>query len=169
MLVSDLNKVIYNAKVIFKRIKEKHPTIQAHLVLSTRNNIAPIETDIRTLLDICDDFFVESESLTSAWTLLDEIWELNESLSDFRRQRKDLLVKTTESKILELTLSYQKLLASIEMHDSVCVDLRWDDIDYDINRLLRCDASLVDISRTPQIGGIRICLGNLSTLFHRLL
>lgn len=168
MLISDLNKAICNAKGIFKKIKEKYPSIQVHLVLSTPFSIVPIDTNISTLLDECKDFFVETEALKTAWNLLDEMWDLNEELTDLRRNKKSLQIQDLENKYLRLQEKYKEILELIEIDDAVCVCLRWDEIDFDINRLLRSDSELVDVSRTPQLGGIKICLGTLSALFHKL-
>lgn len=167
MLLCDLKIAIENSKSILQKIKVKYPSIRAHLVLSTPLSLAPIDTSISTLLDECEDFFVETEALKTIWNLLDDMWDLNEELIELRRHKKIVEVQNLEKRYLLLQEKYHELLESIEIDDHVCVCLRWDDLDYDINRQLRSDSELVDVSRTPQLGGIRICLGTLSTLFQK--
>lgn len=167
IFISDLNQSITNAKKIFVEIKKKHPTIKAHLVLSTNHNIAPIDTPVQTLFDTCEDFFIENDDLINIWSVLDELWDLNEGLAELRRKKFDGDVQQIILQASKLQKEYDDLLPKILISPKVCVDLRWDDIDYEINRMLRADYSLVDTNRTPQIGGIRICLGSVLDLLNR--
>lgn len=168
MLLCELKIAIEKSKSILQKIKEKHPSIRVHLVLSTPLSIAPIDTNISTLLDECEDFFVETDVLKTVWNQLDDKWDLNEKLIELRQYKKTVQIQELEKRHSVLQEKYSELLELIEIDDSVCVCLRWDDIDFDIYRQLRADSVLVDVSRTPQLGGIRICLGTLSTLFQKL-
>jgi hypothetical protein len=164
VLLSELATAIENAKKIFSQIKTKYPAIRAFLILSTRHGQAPIDASLEFLLDQADYFFVETDAVKSVWKLLDQIFDENEKLKENRRIWPPSYVRENEGKIQVLQRQYQALIPAIEINEEVEICLRWDEIDFEANRLLRSDQSLVDTSRTPQLGGIKICLGTVGNL-----
>jgi len=165
VLVTDLPIAVKNAKQIFQKIKSKYPQIRVFLVLSTRNGQAPINSGLEHLLDFCDDFFIENDAVKSAWTILDELWNLTQHLSDKRKEWSPTVIRQAENKIETVRQRYAANIPRLELDDEVEICLRWDDIDYDINRKLGVDSELVDVGRSnTTIGGIKICLGTVRAL-----
>lgn len=164
MLLIELATAITNAKQIFNQIKAKYPAIRAHLILSTRNGQAPVDATLEFLLDQADHFFIENDAVKSAWKLLDQIFNENEKLKENRRVWPPSYVHEVEEEVQTLQHQYKKLIPLIEINPEVEICLLWMEIDFEINRLLRSNQSLVDTSRTPQLGGIKISLGSIGNL-----
>jgi hypothetical protein len=163
VLVSDLPIVINNAKQILKKIKAKYPAIQVYPVLSNPDGQTPIDASLEYLIDECGYFFIESGALEAAWDLLDNICDVSE---DLRYSKKDdSSNQILQAKIHSLKIEYKSLIPKLEINDDIEVCIRWDEIDFEINKQLGLDADLVDVSRSnTHIGGIKICLGTIGNL-----
>jgi hypothetical protein len=165
MRLTELTIAIRNAKNIFKQIKAKYPAIRAYLVLSTRFGQAPIDATLEYLLDETDHFFVENDAVNSVWRLLDQIFDATENLKQNRRTWSPQVIRDVETKIVSLQQQYKEYVPLVEIDDEVEICLRWDEIDYDINRQLGADNGLVDEGNSnTKIGGIKICLGTIKDL-----
>ncbi len=165
MKITDLYRAIENAESTFAKIRKKYPRIRASLVLLCDGFQMPINSSLDALLDVEDvDFFIENEALLTAWNLLDAIWDLKDKKHDLYHQE----IKSTESNISIMYERYRSLIPILELRPTVEVTLLWDEIDYEINAQLRSDKELIDVSRTPQLGGIKISLGTIESLSQLL-
>ena len=174
MRLTEFAIAVKNSKILLTRIEQKYPQIDVRLVLSCSYGYAPIDSSLEYLLDQNDYLFIENLAVIRAWAILDLLFDKDLMLRNCRKEHrlgKDRTdaINEIENQISALNEEYQKLIPSIEIHNDTEICLQWVEIDYDINRKLRRDSDMVDISRTPQIGGIKICLGTSSSILAKTL
>lgn len=169
MRLSELTVAIENARKILEKIRQKYPRIDVRLVLCNRYGYASVDSSLELLLDQTDHFFIENKSVKRAWVLLDLLYDKNEDLYAFKKEQRlgtgrKWQIQQLENHISALTAEYKSLIPLLEVHEDLEICLQWVEIDYEINKKLRHDSDLVDVSRTPQISGIKICLGTVKDL-----
>lgn len=163
MKASDLTLAIKNAQEILQKIKKKYPHIYVDLVLADRYGQASIGSSLEYLLEEMDHFFIETNSLYEAWDLMDEIYDLNEELRKSKKNENINLYH--QPKIKALKDRFHALIPLIEINREIEICLRWDEINFDVNKKLGLDDSLIDTERSnTHIGGIKISLGTIGAL-----
>lgn len=155
MKIAELPLVIQRAQDRFKQIKQKHPQLSGYLVFSLRGNQARLKDSPGNILAAFKDFFVDNSKRQAAWSLIEQ----RDSL-DRISKRNETDEKSNRKRIDEFTTRIEAQALTLEINYSVQVEIRFDELDYDIVHKLRCD-DLVDKDLTPQIAGIRITLGTV--------
>ncbi len=170
MKVSELNHAIKNAQKILKKIREKYPQIFVYLVLTDKVGQAPITSSLEFLIEEMDHFFIENEALYDLWDLMEEIYDLNLEVRASRKNETQNLY--LQNKLFSVKEQFTAQISEIEIKDDIEICLRWDEIDYGVNKELGQDNHLVDVKRSnTHIGGIDISLGvigDLTQLNHDL-
>lgn len=146
------------------RIKQRYPNLKASLDLATPFSRAPLDSKIEYLLDACDDMFIETPHVKEVWGLLDASWGLSENILLLREEKRDTRLQEQQQQVILSQID--QLIPFIEIHGNVQVEIQWQELDFDINCILRSDCELVDVARTPQLGGIKIVLGTLDILVY---
>ena len=137
--------------------------------MANRHGYASTNSSLESLLDQADFFFIENAAAKRVWIILDLIYDKTESLRTFQKENRlgaDRRgpIQELENYIAALRSEYEILTPLLEVHDDLEICLQWLEIDYQINQQLRHDGDLVDVSRTHQSAGIKICLGAIRNL-----
>lgn len=157
MRISELNIPFANAQNIFRRLKSKYPTLDAYIVVGTQYGQTEPVPDGFKFLEHIPSAFVDSLERKEALILYDTYKELSRR----NRDLKNAFIKSLSDQCRDrLAL----LLSTMEIMESVQLQLRFGDLDYDLISILQSD-SLIDQALTPQSrGSIKIVLGTLSSL-----
>ena len=136
------------AKQRYVQLREKHPTLQAYLVLSSPIGQVAHETTIDDILKGFPEMILDGKAK-----------------EEFVRFSKSPKPKDPSPKKLEQwRRKNDELVSPLEIDGSVQVELRFIHLDYELIPQLQKD-SLVDSQLTPQSrASIRIVLGTLSQL-----
>ena len=153
MKIHHLDTIKQNALNHFKTLKEKYPQADGTVMIQSRGQYFRFNEDPRKILAQCPDFFEESAEREACLVLLKEIKSASRAVE---LDKKKLAI---DMSLLEAQLKEAILQLNINPYGTV--DIIWEDHDYDLIRKLRIDDDHVDVSRTPQVGGIRIVLGTL--------
>lgn len=157
MRISELNIPFANAQQILKRLKSKYPTLDAYLVVGTQYGQTELVSDGMKFLENIPSSFVDSKERKEALILFDIFKELD-------RRNRDLKNSYIKSMIEQCRVRLTALLQTMEIMESVQLQLRFGQLDYELISQLKCDP-LIDQALTPQTGAsIKICLGSLQRL-----
>jgi hypothetical protein len=126
------------------------------LVFAWRGDQVKIKESPASIFSDFENFFVDNPARDRAREILNQRKSLERS---FKVQGDEESAKD-KKRVADLVKSLEEQLAKLEMNPSVNIELRFDDLDYDIIKELRQDP-LIDRYLTPQIGGIRIVLGTI--------
>lgn len=157
MLVRDLDNPIASAKIILKKLKSKHQTLDAYLVIGSQYGQSEPIADAIRLFEHIPSAFVNSLERKEALILFDIYQELS-------RRNRDLKNNFLKALADQCRQRLDSLLANIEILESTQLQLRFGQLDYELIRELQTDP-LVDQALTPKSGAsIKIVLGTLASL-----
>ncbi len=144
LTLSDIARAATRAKEILKVLKQKHPRLDAYLVVSSPLGQARVDSSLLEFLREFPALFLASEDKEKALTLLGQ------------------LDKSKEPKPSSEELA--SMIRAFDIDPSVQIELRFGELRYDLIWDLQKDP-LVDKTLTPQSkASIRIVIGTIATL-----
>ena len=134
------------ARERFSQLRQKHPTLKGYLVLAIPGKQTGIGSSAKEILGDLPALIVEDAAKAAFQQHLKS------------PPPKDAAEKTKK----EWDERYEEHVAELKYNGGVCVELRFDNLDYALIAILQTD-ELVDRELTPQTrASIRIVLGTLA-------
>ena len=157
MKLNDLSIPISRAKKKFSTLKSQYPTLHAKLVLCNKHGHVDIDASGNDILQSAATIFVDSKEAKE----LRIIHSLHLDLSRRNQTTHSEYISTLLQSILD---RIHNLLSVVELVDSTQIELRFDQLDYELIDELRRNP-MVDQRLTPQTrASIQIVLGDLYSL-----
>lgn len=146
LTLTQFQQAIAAALLQFSQLRKKHPTLKAYLVLSSRSGQTKFDSELADAIREFPVLLLDGAAKTKALELIKKL-KPKESNTPEQIQLKD---------------EFKELTKSLDFNGSVQVELRFNQLDYDLIPALQTDV-LVDRDLTPQTrASIRIALGTIN-------
>lgn len=167
--ISQLSEVIIHAKNILKNLQEKHSGLRCNLVFSSRFG----QCGLKTGLDLFNEFhemFLPEELVSDINLILKDkkkiekrikikTEELDKHMKDFQGRHStgvDKEFAELKKKSHEIDMKVKELLLGLSIRDDVFVELRFDQLNFELIEKLKKDPLLNQAYIEPEKRSIRI-------------